>query len=227
MHGSAIKALGKSTFEGKTIGKIGGYLCSFSVPEKTDSYDDFFGAGRTDFDIKEGQTIQSPVYYHHSLDDNVRPIKIGNSTLSLDSNGVPIEAEIDLSNPFALKQYERAERGELGWSSGTAAHLVRREKVATKTGRTANLITYWPLGMDASLTPTPADPRNVAVAIKSISPDAGEATPVPSNQDDLDYIAYLESELSSVRSELNDIRLTAMRQEQMHYIQAMSGLMGN
>jgi hypothetical protein len=33
----------------------------------------------------------------------------------------------------------------------------------------AHRITRWPLGPDASLTPTPAEPRNVAVALKSIT----------------------------------------------------------
>jgi HK97 family phage major capsid protein len=60
-------------------------------------------------------------------------------------------------------EYERAvyglaEKGKLGWSSGTAPHLVERNK---------SHITRWPLGLDASLTPIPADPGNRAMPLKS------------------------------------------------------------
>ncbi len=54
--------------------------------------------------------------------------------------------------------------GQLGWSSGTAAHLVEREEAGE-----AWKIKMWPLGLDASLTPTPAEPRNKVIPLKSLS----------------------------------------------------------
>ena len=47
--------------------------------------------------------------------------------------------------------YGMAEAGKLGWSSGTLPNLVEREV----TGDAAH-IKSWPLGKDASMTPTPA-----------------------------------------------------------------------
>jgi HK97 family phage major capsid protein len=44
--------------------------------------------------------------------------------------------------------------------------LIERE-----TGK-AQHITRWPLGLDASLTPTPAEPRNTVMPIKSLTPQA-------------------------------------------------------
>jgi HK97 family phage major capsid protein len=59
--------------------------------------------------------------------------------------------------------YGMAEAGKQGWSSGTASHLVEKEK----SGK-ATWIRSWPLGLDASLTPTPAEPRNGVQPLKSI-----------------------------------------------------------
>jgi len=59
--------------------------------------------------------------------------------------------------------YQMAEKGKLGWSSGTAGHLVEEERKGN-----AVWIKSWPLGLDASLTPTPAEPRNTAQPLKSI-----------------------------------------------------------
>jgi len=45
---------------------------------------------------------------------------------------------------------------EMGWSSGTAAHLVVRQPAGK-----ALHIKRWLLGLDASITPTPAEPRTM------------------------------------------------------------------
>jgi len=49
-------------------------------------------------------------------------------------------------------------KGLIGWSSGVPLH--RRRTIGDRT-----FITYWPLGADASLTPIPADIRNVATVL--------------------------------------------------------------
>jgi HK97 family phage major capsid protein len=59
--------------------------------------------------------------------------------------------------------YAQAEKGLLGWSSGTAPHLV--ERVLQDNG--TNEITLWPLGDDASLTAIPAEPRTKVLALKT------------------------------------------------------------
>ena len=58
------------------------------------------------------------------------------------------------------------EKGKLGFSSGTAAHLVEREQAPQGKGVH---IKMWPLGLDGSLTPTPCDPHNRAVPLKSLN----------------------------------------------------------
>ena len=58
----------------------------------------------------------------------------------------------------------------MGWSSGTAPHLVERTKV-----KDAQHIDKWPLGLDASITPTPADASNVVQPLKSYVKSVGNA----------------------------------------------------
>ena len=64
----------------------------------------------------------------------------------------------------------------LGWSSGAASHLVERQNV----GKSA-MITFWQLA-EASLTPTPAEPRTSAMITKSLPP---EATPEAQQRGDV------------------------------------------
>lgn len=216
MQGGAIKALGKSDISGKSIGKLGGMLCRFSGPDAADTYGDYFDT-KTDFNLPSGETMRSPVYYHHALDVKIGGMKIGTSNLTMTDEGVAIEAELDLSNPVAAKKYDLAAKGGLGWSSGTAAHLVKREQVAVKNGKPINHILYWPLGLDASLTPTPAERRNVAVALKSLEAEMDNAS-------DEEKIARLTEELKATRDEINAIHRAAMRREQMLWIKLTGGL---
>jgi hypothetical protein len=95
------------------------------------------------------------VYYQHGADKKLGKRKLAKGELTQDELGIWIEAQLNLRDEYEKAIYSMAEKGKLGWSSGTAAHLV--EKAAD--GR----ITTWPLGLDASLTPTPAEPRNITV----------------------------------------------------------------
>ena len=54
---------------------------------------------------------------------------------------------------------ELAEQGKLGWSTGSAGHVVRKAA--------DGMIERWPI-VEVSLTPTPAEPRTFAVPIKSL-----------------------------------------------------------
>jgi HK97 family phage major capsid protein len=80
-------------------------------------------------------------------------------------------------------EYERglmelAAAGKLGWSSGAAGHLVEREQV----GKSWH-IKSWPIA-EASLTPTPAEPRNAAIPVKSLYTHQPEQeTPEPDIQE--------------------------------------------
>jgi len=92
---------------------------------------------------------------------------LGTADLRPDDVGVWVEAQLELRDDYERNIYEMAKAGKLGWSSGTAAHLVEREPAGK-----AQRVTAWPLGLDASLTPTPAEPRTQAVPLKSlVQPD--------------------------------------------------------
>lgn len=151
-YGGEVKALGD--------GKIGGYLVRYSTASDPDATGDFF-TPETDF----GEAEKSPVYYHHGMDKKIGLRVIGETPLKKDDFGVWAETQLQLRDEYEKFIYSLAEAGKLGWSSGTAGHLVER-KPAGKAQR----ITRWPLGLDASLTPTPAEFRNVAVSLKSLIP---------------------------------------------------------
>lgn len=159
--GGEIKALDGSQ------GLVGGYLVRFGG-EDLDG--ECFDAD-TDF----GNLDSTAVLYHHGLDKTMKTRPIGQGKLTIDDVGVWIEAQLDMANEYVKYLYERGIlKGRFGWSSGTASHLVERETIAGKVH-----IKRWPLGLDASITPTPAEPRNVAVSLKTISeadiiPEAAE-----------------------------------------------------
>lgn len=153
MHGGEVKVLGN--------GKIGGYLVRFSGPDDPDLDGDFF---TKDTDFSENET--SLVFYQHGLDGTLkRRVLDPKATLKKDEFGIWVEAQLQLRDEYERFIYQRAKEGKQGWSSGTASHLVEREQVGK-----AYWIKSWPLGLDASLTPTPAEPRNVALSLKSIVP---------------------------------------------------------
>lgn len=160
-HGGALKALDN--------GHIGGYLITFGDPKQTDLYGDFF---TQDTDFGFAGELKTAVYFNHRLPIKTRSgdyvtikAKIGEGTLSKDDKGILIDAIL-----YNRADYEQA-LSALGWSSGTAEHLVEAEKVGK-----AYWLKTWPLGLDASITPTPAEPRNDVIdkALKSLS-----AAPAP------------------------------------------------
>ncbi|MFA5635959.1 MAG: phage major capsid protein [Anaerovoracaceae bacterium] len=155
--GGAVKALGD--------GKIGGYLVRFSGPDAPDLEGEFF-APDTDY----GAHRATPVYYQHGQDKKLkRRVLDEDAELRTDEVGVWIEAQLAMRDKYEQWIYSQAEKGRMGWSSGTAPHLVEREPEGGATR-----IKRWPLGLDASLTPTPAEPRNAAIPLKSWTPEVTE-----------------------------------------------------
>jgi len=138
--GGAIKALGD--------GKVAGYLVRYTDADSPDLTGDYFDA-MTDFDAEDGDRVT--VYYGHGFDPVLKHRKLGKGTLRFDDVGVWVEAQLQMRDEYEQAIYAMAEAGKLGWSSGTLPNLVEREDEGT-----AKRITHWPLGKDASLTPTPA-----------------------------------------------------------------------
>jgi len=142
--GAALKAV--------ESGDVEGLLVVFGSPDATDLENEFF-TKETDF----GRLRETPIWLNHA-----QPVKtenriiliedqIGYGALELTDEGVIIRGLLD-----AKYRYLAQIAPELGWSSGTAAHLVRREQV----GKAVH-IKRWLLGLDASITPTPAEPRTM------------------------------------------------------------------
>lgn len=149
--GDEIKALDET-------GRVGGYLVRFGTATETDLTGDYFDAA-TDF----GTATETAVYYHHGLDATLKARRLGRGTLRQDDAGVWMEAQLELRDEYERKLFEMIRAGKMGLSSGTAAHLVQRSPAGK-----AQHIDHWPLGLDASITPTPAEPRTSVVALKTL-----------------------------------------------------------
>jgi hypothetical protein len=133
-------------------GDVEGLLVVFGNPDAVDLENEFF-TKETDF----GRLRETPIWLNHT-----QPIKtaggvilveepIGYGALELTDEGVIVRGLLD-----AKYRYLAQIASEMGWSSGTAAHLVVREAVGKAT-----FIKRWLLGLDASITPTPAEPRTM------------------------------------------------------------------
>lgn len=150
--GSELKALGD--------GKVGGYLVRFGDDHTPDLTGDYFAAD-TDYDLDDGMG-KSTVLYHHGLDATLKRRKLGRADLRQDDIGVWMEAQLTMRDEYERAVYTLVEAGKMGLSSGTAPHLVERENHGS-----VSKITRWPLGLDASITPIPAEPRTSVVPLKS------------------------------------------------------------
>ena len=145
--------------------KLGGYLVRFGDAAKTDLTGDYF-TKNTDF----GETDKSSSWFNHRMPVSykkrqfVYDEQLPDATLKKDDIGVFAEIILGARNEYEKMIAEMGLAGKLGWSSGTAPHLVDRKQVGK-----ANEITRWHLGLDASLTPTPAEFRNQVVPLKSLS----------------------------------------------------------
>src|SRR3990167_5433071 len=90
-----------------------------------------------------------------------------------DDVGVWIKGQLYLRDEYEKAiEADMIGKGKAGWSSGTASHLVERKT----TGRSSHIIS-WPLGLDASVTPTPVEYRNSVISLKTfLSGMAGQPT---------------------------------------------------
>lgn len=151
MFGTEVKALGQ--------GRVGGHLVLFGDPSNTDLARDYF-TSNTDY----GPATSSSVLYNHGLDRAIgkRRLTAEPAELKADNAGIWISAQLAMRDDYERKIYDMAAAGKLGWSSGTAPHLVARKRVGPSFE-----VLSWPLGLDASLTPAPAEPRTSALPLKS------------------------------------------------------------
>ena len=151
-YGGAVKALGN--------GKIGGYLAIFTSEADPDTSGDFFTKA-TDFLLEDGDV--RPVLYDHGLDKTLKRRQLGRASVKIDDAGVWMEGQLQLRDQYEKNIYKMVEMGKLGWSSGSASHLVSR----TPKNKSFHLGS-WPI-VEASLTPMPVEPRTSALPLKAMA----------------------------------------------------------
>lgn len=137
--------------------KVGGYLVRFGGKDLQGEY----FTPETDFDIEV--PAKKSTFFHHGIDPKVGKRKIGRAQITQDEVGLWAETILQERDEYEKFIAELALSGKLGWSSGTAGHLMAREM--QDDGRVK--ITAWPI-VEASLTHTPAEPRNTVMTIKSL-----------------------------------------------------------
>lgn len=161
--GGAVKALGN--------GRVQGWLVRFTDEDTPDLEGEYFSKA-TDFDFVDGE--RTAIYYHHGGDETLGPRKIGDGALRMMDAGVWIDGQLALRDEYEKMLYERGiEPGRMGFSSGTAPHLVERVPSEGK----ATWLKRWPLRMDASITPTPAEPSTRVLTLKAYMAQAQAALP--------------------------------------------------
>ncbi len=184
--GDAVKALNDS-------GKVGGYLVRFSSEDDPDLVGDYFTKD-TDF----GSSRQTDILYNHALDGTLKGRVLGQGDLSIDNVGVWVQAQLALADDYEKAIFDMVKKGKLRWSSGTAPHLVERVPMGN-----AKWIKTWKLGLDATLTPTPAEPRAVAVALKSLEEQSMEEQELETvTQAGNEEIKALRNELETLRTQI-------------------------
>jgi len=173
IKGGALKALGDM--------RVGGWLVKYSDADSPDLTGDYFDAS-TNF----GNVKSSPILVEHSMDDDLGDIEIGEVEHIYKDAGVWVEGRLQVRDEyeqflthtfgpngptkFLGGVYKLVEMDKMGWSSGVPGHRVKRTPITDPATGTikAYHIDKWPLGLDASLTVQPAEPKAKAVAIKSL-----------------------------------------------------------
>jgi hypothetical protein len=155
-YGGELKALDET-------GRIGGPLILWGSPDLPDAteHKDFF-VPETDFWVSDWPT-KAVVLYHHGLDGTLGSRKLTLAELKMTDASVWLDAQLALRDDYERKIFEAIKRGKMGLSSGSVSHLVRREKQANGTHK----IVSWPI-FEASITPTPGEPRTTVMALKSL-----------------------------------------------------------
>ncbi len=130
--------------------RIGGYAVVYGGHDLAG--DTFTPATQLWFD----EHYHPPVFYDHTMHPLVKNAALGRVVdRRTDDYGVWVEAELDRHNAY-VEHFIRPllNAGVLGFSSGSASHLVRRDN---------GVLTVWPI-VEVSLTPTPCEPRTLGVS---------------------------------------------------------------
>lgn len=151
--GEAVKALDDK-------GRVGGYLVKFSDAAHKDLDGEYF-TKNTYFGATDANG--SDCLFHHMLPVGDVPQELTDHIFSplktrKDDIGLFAETVLNLADEYEAKVYELVQAGKLGFSSGAAAHTVRKNKDGE--------IKRWIIA-EGSFTPCPAEPQNRVLSLKS------------------------------------------------------------
>jgi hypothetical protein len=190
--GGPLKAL--STPEGDTV-RVGGQLILFGSEQQKDFDGEWFAAD-TYYGPNDGNGADVLVHHGQPLRAELKdlagrvlgPLKVVRNEL-----GLFAETVLHLADEYEKMLYELIEAGKLAWSSGSVTRLIRRDAASGK-------IVRWPI-VEASLTPTPCEPRLAPVmSLKSLTDaDGGRGDAGASRR----KLRLVEIELELLR--LNDL----------------------
>ena len=155
----SMKTFFSPELKAKENGVVEGYLVRFGNSNDTDLEKDYFTKS-TDFgfEFDNGESHKLGLYYNHGMDKVLGTKKIGYGEVKMDDKGLWYSAQLNMADEYSKMIYDLAKKGQLGFSSGSASHMVEREMMGK-----AYEIKRWALA-EASLTPTPAEYRNKAEA---------------------------------------------------------------
>ena len=154
--GGDVKALSDGGFEGLLVP-----FGSERTPDRSPKRDWF--PPDAEYGFKRGETISSPLFYHHGLDSKIKAKQFGRVNLFFADDGIRTTGRIDTSSDEGKWLNGQVQAGAMKMSSGVPFYLIDRERVGD-----THRVTRWILGSDASLTPTPADERTYASSIKAL-----------------------------------------------------------
>lgn len=151
-YGGAVKALGD--------GRVGGYGVLFTTADDPDLQGDFFTKS-TDLELDGRESLLA--IWDHGLDPVMKKRKLGRAKYEVQDVGVWFETRLNESDDYEKAIYGLAKAGKLGWSTGSAPHLVERVPV-----KKAFELKSWPI-IEVSLTHMPVEPRTAAIPLKSVN----------------------------------------------------------
>jgi hypothetical protein len=165
--GDAVKALDDN-------GKVGGYLVRFSDDGKRKDLAGEYFTSQTYLGARDGDGVD--VLFHHG---QPLPIKLDGLSATAKEElatfqrhifapvrtqrtglGIWAETVLKLADEYERAVFGLVKGGKLGWSSGALGHQVMK----SSDGQ----IIRWIIG-EASMTPTPAEPLNRALALDALS----------------------------------------------------------
>jgi hypothetical protein len=163
--GGGLKALDDN-------GRVGGYGIRFTDAERKDLDGEYFTA-KTYLGARDCDGVDCLMHHMQPMKGVAKDLTdhiFAAVKATRDDIGVFVETVLDLSNEYEKNVYELVTAGKLAWSSGAPAHAV----IKAKDGE----IKRW-LASEFSFTPTPAEPKNKVMSLKSYAEMLSGETKTP------------------------------------------------